>query len=243
VKRVLFALAIAIPLACAAQSSEVAIAPFSSAAAGDEIPAGWETVTLPYGRKNEFRIVPEGHSRVLQVRSEDAFGSLAFRLSAEAARTPMLTWRWKIDRVVDKADMETKEGEDFAARVYVAFDFPTEQLSGTERAKLKIARAVEGFVPAAAICYVWDNKHAQGSAVFSPHFAHVRTVVVQTGNDRAGQWLSESRDVEADFVAAFGESWKGHVPNITGVVVGNDTDQTAETVTAWFGDIQLGPRK
>jgi hypothetical protein len=29
---------------------------------------------------------------------------------------------------------------------------------------------------------------------------------------------------------------------VSGIAAGNDTDQTGESVTAWFGDISLGPR-
>jgi len=229
--------------AAASPDADVPIAKFSTAALGEEIPQGWEKAELPYGNRSEFRVVADGKSRVLQVRAQDSFGSLAFRLSAEAQKTPILEWRWKVDRVVEKADIETRPGEDFAARVYVAFDYPESELSMGDRAKLTIARAVEGFVPAAAICYVWDNKHPVGTSMWSPYFGRVRTVVVESGNERAGQWVAEKRDVEEDFIAAFGEQWRGKVPAISGVVVGNDTDQTGETVTASFGDFHLGPRK
>jgi len=230
-------------MAFASSGDEVPIARFSTAAPGEELPQGWEKVELPYGNKSEFRIVEEGKSRVLQVRAQGSFGSVAYRLSAPVEKAPVLEWRWKVDRVVDKADIETKEGEDFAARVYVAFDYPEDELSTGERAKLKIARAVQGFVPAAAICYVWDNKHPVGTSIWSPYFGHVRTMVVESGAERAGQWVAEKRDVEADFIAAFGEQWRGKVPDISGVVVGNDTDQTGETVTAAFGDFRLAARK
>ncbi|MFZ3321328.1 MAG: DUF3047 domain-containing protein [Usitatibacter sp.] len=227
----------------ATPADEAPIAKFSTAALGNAIPEGWEKAELPYGNKSNFRIVEDGGQRVLQVHAEGSFGSLAHRLSADAQKTPILEWRWKVDRVVEKARIETKQGEDFAARVYVAFDIPASELSAGDRAKLKIARAMEGFVPAAAICYVWDNKHPVGASMWSPYFGHVRTIVVESGGERAGQWVAEKRDIEADFLAAFGEKWKGKIPRVTGVVVGNDTDQTGETVTASFGDLRLEARK
>ncbi|HLX22368.1 MAG TPA: DUF3047 domain-containing protein [Usitatibacter sp.] len=230
-------------LAHAAAADESSIAKFSTAAPGAEIPAGWEKAELPYGKKSEFKIVEDGGKNVLQVRADGSFGSLAHRLAGDAQKTPILEWRWKVDRVVEKAEIDTKSGEDFAARVYVAFDIPESELSKGDRTKLKIARAVQSFVPAAAICYVWDNKHPVGASMWSPYFGHVRTVVVESGGARAGQWVAEKRDIEADFLAAFGAKWKGKIPAITGVVVGNDTDQTGETVTASFGDLSLEPRK
>jgi len=224
-------------------STEVPIAKFSTAEPGAELPKGWEKVELPYGDKNDFQIVADGKSRVLQVRSNASFGSVAFRLSVDAAETPIVRWRWKVDHALKKARMDSKAGEDFAARMYVSFDFPIDELAPGERVKLGVAGAVMGFVPAAAICYVWDNHHPAGTAGWSPYFGHVRVIVLQSGDERAGQWAEEQRDVEEDFVAAFGEKWKGRVPKITGVVAGNDTDQTGETVTAWFGDVHLEARR
>ena len=45
--------------------------------------------------------------------------------------------------------------------------------------------------------------------------------------------MNESRDVAADFKAAFGIE----PPAITAVAVGNDTDNTGEHVTTWYGDV------
>jgi len=144
------------------------------------------------------------------------------------------------DGGLDKADLATKAGDDFAARVYVFFDVPMESLSWGQRLKLRIARLVYGNeVPAAGICYVWDNRHPQGTSGWNPYTDRVRTVVVESGNERAGRWVEETRDVEADFHAAFGAKV---TPRITGIAAGNDTDQTGEEASAWFGDFRLEAR-
>jgi hypothetical protein len=221
---------------------EIAIAPFSTAEPGDLLPPGWRKITLPYGLQSEFKLVRDEGRTVLQVHSDNAFGTVAHAVSADPAATPILAWRWKVDRALNKSELETKEGEDFAARVYVSFDYPEQELSLLTRAKLRIARAVYGDVPAAAICYVWDSRHAPGTSAWSPHFDHIRIVVIESGNARAGQWVEERRDVDADFRAAFGTHWKGPTPKIVAVVAGNDSDQIHEAVTAWFGDFKLERR-
>ena len=43
-------------------------------------------------------------------------------------------------------------------------------------------------------------------------------------------------DLAADFRTAFGDV----KPRVTGIAIAADTDQTGETVTAWFGDIRIG---
>ena len=142
--------------------------------------------------------------------------------------------------MVDKADLATKAGDDFAARVYVFFDVPMESLTWGRRLKLRIARLVYGSeVPSAGICYVWDNSHPLGTALWNPYSDRVRTVVVESGNEAAGRWVEETRDVDADFRAAFGDQ---AAARITGIAAGNDTDQTRESASAWFGDFRLEAR-
>jgi hypothetical protein len=142
--------------------------------------------------------------------------------------------------VVENADLAQRRGDDFAARVYVFFDVPVSELSIGERWKLRIARLIHGNdVPAAGICYVWDNRHAPGTIAPNPYAPRIRTFVLQSGAAHAGRWIAERRDLDADFRAAFGPR-RDAVPRVTGIAAGNDTDQTGERVTAWFGDFTLG---
>jgi hypothetical protein len=217
-----------------------AVAAFSASEPGAALPAGWSRVTLPGKKPPEWTLVRDGGVTVLHVRSEAAVGSAVHRLNAAPGAAPRLTWRWKVEHALAKAQLGTKAGDDFAARVYVSFDAPAQALPFTARLKLKLARLLYGAeLPAAAICYVWDNRNAVGTSVWSPYSDRVRMVVLESGNARAGEWVAESRDVEADFRAAFGASWRGPVPAVDGVAVATDTDQTGESVNAWFGDLRL----
>lgn len=177
---------------------------------------------------------------MLRIVSADAAGSVAHRLAVDPARAPMLSWRWKIDRVVAAADLARKDGDDYAARLYVTFDVPEAALALGERLRIRLARLLYGTeLPTAALCYVWDNRHPVGATAWNAYSSRVRMVVLRSGAEGAGRWASEARDVAADFRAAFG----GAAPAITGVAVSADTDQTHERVTAWFGDLRLEPRR
>ena len=231
----LAALLLASPFARAAQAW---IAPFSRAPPAD-LPPPWHVQQVPRAAPSDIRLVVDGRDTVLQARASDAAGAAVHPLTS-AAQGATLAWRWKIDRAVESADMETRDGDDFAARVYVFFDVPIESVPFGQRVKIALARLLYGAeLPTAAICYVWDNRHPPGTLRWSPYTDRVRIVVLQSGSANARQWKEESRDVAADFVAAFGSQWKGAVPAISGVAVGNDTDQTHESVTAWFGDLRL----
>lgn len=209
--------------------------PFSALMPGQALPNSFRIITLPKIAHNTFSLVADEGKTVLRVDSRNSAGSLGIPLvSSRAVGASLLEWRWKVSRILEKADMESKLGDDFPARVYVFFDVPLASLSFMERSKIRIARMVAGDdVPTASLCYVWDNKHRIGHAAWSAYTARVRMIVLQSGPASIGQWMTESRDVAADFREAFGID----APAVTGVAVGNDTDNTDNQVTTWYGDI------
>lgn len=226
------------PLASLAHGEESA-AVFSALKPGDGFPGGWRVITLPRIKPNALSLVAQDAATVLQVESRDSSGSLGVPLAVDLERVPMLRWRWKVDRVLDGADMKQKSGDDFAARLYVFFDVPLASLPFLERSKISLARLLSGTdVPTAALCYVWDNRHPVGSGVWSPYSNRLHAYVVESGSAHVGEWRAEARDVAADFRAAFGHA----PPRVTGIALGNDTDNTHKRVTVWFGDAAFGAR-
>ncbi len=212
---------------------------FSTLTPGQTLPASYRIIALPKLAVNKFSLVADEGKTVLRIESADSAGSIGIplRMAGTEDSRAVLTWRWKVDRVLEKADLTDKRGDDYAARVYVFFDVPLQSLSFVDRTKIRLARMMVGNdVPTAALCYVWDNKQSVGHTAWSPYTTRVRMVVLQKGSARVGQWMRESRDVAADFRDAFGID----APAVTGVAIGNDTDNTHERVTTWFGDISFG---
>lgn len=210
---------------------------FSDAAPGMKLPPGW----TPYALSShvplaQIALVRDGVDNVLRTRAEAATGAITHKLDLPAATT--LIWRWKVDHAVAAADLGRKDGDDFAARVYVFFDLPADALTFGERLKLALARGVLGVdLPRAALCYVWDNNHRIGTIAPNAYYAGVRMIVLRSGNKDAGHWQTQQRDLAADFRAAFGRA----APRITGVALASDTDNTSGHATAWFGDLILTP--
>lgn len=224
-----------------AWATDAGTPPFSALQPGQTMPPALRFIAIPSVKHNRVSLVADGGGTVLKVESNNSAGSIGVPITATRENgNTTLTWRWKVDRALNKANMATKKGDDFAARVYVFFDVPLESLSFMERSKIRMARAVAGAdVPTAALCYVWDNTHAVGHSQWSPYTNRVRKIVLQSGKENLNKWMNESRDVAADFKAAFGTD----APAVTGVAVGNDTDNTDEAVTTWFGDIQFTKNK
>lgn len=212
---------------------------FSGQPPGDRLPAGWTHQALPgVERSNRFELVADEGATVLRVLSERSASSLGIMRRVDPAKTPWLRWRWRVSNVVEGSDLRRKAGDDYAARVYVLFDLPSERLSVGDRLKISAARLLHGnHLPAAALCYVWGTAQAVGESGWNPYTDRVRMIVVDSGKARVGQWREVARDVASDFRAAFG----GPVPAILGVALAADTDNTGEKVEARFSDLSFGP--
>lgn len=210
---------------------------FSGEGSGTTLPDGWRDYRMSRHKPAARVDVVQGpDGEVLHIDADRSAGAVARHLDLPAATT--LRWRWKVNHSVAKADIAHRSGDDAAARVYVFFAVPRKQLSWFQRMKLDVARHVLGHpMPTAAICYLWDNHHAVGSIARSPFFSGVRTIVLQSGNGKAGTWQVEQRDLAADYRAAFGRA----PPHVSGIAVAADTDNTRGKAQAWFGALTLTP--
>jgi hypothetical protein len=209
---------------------------FSRMSIGDDFSDGWQLLTLRDTKPTQFSLVEDAGVSVVRAHANASGGSLLRAIRWDTAAQPRLQWRWRVDRVVAQGDIRSKGGDDFTARLYVMFDYPDDRLSFADRAKLTIARWIYGEeVPAAALCYVWDNHAAVGTRVWNAYTDRVRMIVLRNATSGVGDWVEEQRDLVADYREAFGEA----PPPVSGIAIAADTDQTGETVTAWFGDIRI----
>jgi hypothetical protein len=212
---------------------------FTRVAPGQTTSAGWIHQTLPRVPKaNQFAVLVEAARPVLQVRSNASASSWIAAMDADPAKTPILQWRWKVAKALEGSDLQHKETDDFAARLYVFFAVDESTLSFGDRLRLDTARTLSGAdIPAAALCYVWGKAQPVGARAWNPYTNRLRMINVDSGNEFAQQWQLRQRDVAADYLEAFGAP----VPRINGVGVGADTDNTKAVAEAWFADLRLLP--
>ncbi|HEX8442977.1 MAG TPA: DUF3047 domain-containing protein [Allosphingosinicella sp.] len=224
-------------LAVAAAASPLWVGRFSGEGAP---PAPWRVVLLnkkvPATVYRGARVAGVG---AIEARANKSMALLARPLRVDLARTPVLCWRWLVDAPVAKADMRTKRGDDYAARIYVSFDIPDDKLSAGTRLKLSLGRRMfGGNLPDAALNYVWDNKHAVGTRARSAYTDRAELIVAETGAARAGKWVGERADIAADFARAFG----GVPGSVTQLALASDTDNSGGSARAAFADLHFVAR-
>lgn len=210
---------------------------FSGGTPAAALPQGWQVQAIPkVERQTRFDLVADAGTTVLRARADDASASLRHALAIDPRATPLLRWRWKTDHVLDRADLTRKTGDDYAARLYVFFERTPAQMDFGERVAFKLGRARFGDqLPAAALCYVWDNRQPVGTLRDNAYTGFVKMIVATSGDARQGQWVALQRDVGDDYRRAFGTA----APRISGIAVAVDTDNTGESTISYFGDIRF----
>jgi len=202
-------------------------------------PAPWRMVPYQGQKPTHYRVTPVEGRMAIEARADNSMSLMARPITVDLGERPIACWRWYVDGPIQKADMTRKTGDDYAARVYIAFDMPDSAMSGSARFKLKMARAVFGkSLPDAAVVYVWDNSHPVGTARKSSYTDRSQLIVAETGSGRAGSWVAERVDVAADFARAFGNQPGKPVQ----LAVASDGDNTHSKSRAAFADIHFVSR-
>lgn len=233
-------LLIALLLAGAAARADVPL--LQPLGAGPAPAAPWHVAGLPQQRKpfTRFELIELDGRRVLRVEADDSYGNLVHPLQFEESRA-QLAWRWRVDQLVAAADLRTRSGDDTALKLCVFFDEPMANVPFVERQVLRLARLRSAeWLPAATVCYVWDNRLPAGTALTNAFTRRMRYLVLESGDEHLRQWRDERRDVVADFMRLFGDE-VAQVPAIVVVGIGADADNTHGRSIAYVADLTLVP--
>jgi hypothetical protein len=218
-------------------AGKLVVGNFSSLAPAEELPEQWEPMTFSdIDAHTSYSLVQDDNRTVIRAHSRNAASGLIRSLRIDPREYPRLQWSWKIDHVLEKGDVTAKAGDDYAARIYVAFAFEPERSSLWERMKRKAAHTfTDQEIPGSALNYIWASNASPETVVPSPFEQRSRMIVLQSGNARSGQWIPEKRNIVEDYKRAFGEE----PPEIIGVGIMTDTDNTGEETKGYYGDIVL----
>jgi len=205
-----------------------------------EVPAPWQVVRLDKKvPPTLYRVAHWDGVSAIEATAEHSMALLARPVEVDLNRTPALCWRWRVDAPLVKADMATKAGDDYAARVYVSFALPPGEMGFVLRSQLKVARAIWGdAVPDAAINYVWDNRYPVGTRKPNAYTDRTRMIVAESGAANAGRWVAARHDVRQDVIALFGSAQA----RLIQLSVASDTDNTGERAHAGFADFHFVAR-
>jgi len=211
------------------------VTPFSIATPGGDWPGGWHVGAVPKLRKpSSYRLVDNGGTTVVEGTADASASGLVQLLDIDPYERPILRWQWKVTQPVEGADTARRAGEDAPVRIIISFAGDVGGLPLSDRLFFDQVRALSGVqMPYATLEYVWGGGAPKGTVVVNSYTPRIRIILVQSGPQPLDEWVSESRDVVADFRRAFGEE----PGRITAIAIYTDADATGARSQGYFGDI------
>ena len=155
-------------------------------------------------------------NHILKAESNASASGLIYKYKYDPKEYPILTWRWQVDNIIQEGDATKKEKDDYPGRLYVIFPHWFPPMSKT-------------------INYIWANKFPKGQHITSAYYLKDIMVAVESGEENIGKWIVVKRNVYEDFKSLFG----GEPPEIGGIAIMTDTDNTGESATAYYDDIKI----
>lgn len=201
------------------------------------LPRGWKPLTFPeISRHTTYKIGGESGRFWVKAESDASASALIKEVEIDPKAYPILRWSWKVENIIEKGDERKKEGDDYAARVYVNFRYNPDKATAWERTKYGLIRSIYGsYPPKATLNYIWANKLPRGKTADNAYTDRAKMVAVESGSGRIEAWVSEQRNIYQDYVSLFGEE----PPSVIGIAIMTDTDNTQDKAVAYYGEISL----
>lgn len=138
--------------------------------------------------------------------------------------TPILSWKVRAHSLPENANEDSSDRNDAVASIYVVFDM------GRIALFKKVPKSIR---------YSWSTTLEEGTET-SKLFGNQKIVVVESGYERTGKWVTFERNIVEDYRRLFGDN-----PPETplAILILSDGDSTNSFVKADYDDIMLKPEK
>lgn len=192
-----------------ARTSQLALIVLNTANWGaGRLPSDWQ-IKVNHG-KPYISVCAESDS-CLHLKSVKSSFALEHDADVDPSQMPYLTWRWKVAQLPAGGDFRRASTDDQAAQVLVA------------------------FADRRVLSYIWDTAAPIGAAEIASSLplVHVFAVVCESGGAAANRWITESRNVAADYQHAYGKN----APRIKGLRIQINSQHTGTTAESYFGEV------
>jgi len=178
-------------------------------------PKRWREIEVK--GKTTFTIEELAGARVLKAHSNDAASILLAPFRFNSNHYPWLSWRWRVDQLLEHEDLRTKAGSDAAARVYVYFNTP-----GLPWQKRNLD-------------YVWSSVLPVGTILPSAFADSSMVIAVDSGPEHLGTWRAVTRNIPEDYRRCFGQD----PPDVLAIGLVTDSDSTHTEAVAYYDEILI----
>jgi len=214
---------------------------FASTIVNDDLPEGWRPLVFsPMKPHTRYSIDNKVCDSCLKAEADKAASAIYKEMDVDTRLFQILSWKWRVKGTLKNGDARTSAGDDYPARVYAAFAFEPEKASMVEKIRHQVLKSLYGVEPPGnTITYIWANKLPKGETVPNAFSNMIMMVAVESGDEMAGKWVSEERNIYEDYKRLF----KEEPPLFRGVIVMTDSDNTGDKAVGWYDDIVLKKKK
>jgi Protein of unknown function (DUF3047) len=208
------------------------VAAFSASRPGAPLPPEWRKwVMSRFASLSQYQLVEDDGRTVLKgVAQKDSASGLLHPIDLDPRERPIFSWRWKVMDLAPSAAAP----DDSPVRVMVSFEGDHSKIPFSERVFYDQFRLFTGQqLPYAGVMYVWGSKTPRGGVAPNKYTSRIKMIAVESGRERLGQWLEETRNVKDDYRRLFGEE-PGRVVSVGLMTEADGSDRALE---AYYGDI------
>ena len=200
-----------------------------------KIPSDWEPLEFEKIKEHtSYKLVKLDNRVVVKALSDNSASGLIRKIEIDLNKYPIIEWKWRIENTYKKSSVRKKSGDDYPARIYIAFKYQPDMVGFFEKIKFKTIKAFHGeYPPVASINYIFESTEKIGTIVSNPYTDRVKMIVVDSGDENLKKWVTHTRNLLDDYILAFGKT----PPLVSGIAIMSDSDNTGESATAYYGDI------
>ena len=200
----------------AAAEQKKPLAPIHIGRFSDNSLDGWQE--KEFDNQTSYQLVKQGNQIVLQAEADSSASGLFKEVLVDLTTHPYLNWQWKIEKRHPPLAERTRNGDDYAARIYI------------------VAKGGLLFWNTKLVNYVWSSTEKKG-AIWPSAVAgkNAMLLAVRSSEDKIETWYKEKRNVYEDFKKIFGKEIK----QIHAVAIMTDSDNSKGSVRASYGDISF----
>lgn len=200
--------------------------------------AGWQHYKLPGKQPTHYNYAFIDGRHAVAASASSSASVLRQSVWIEPPFLQDIAFSWKVKQLISGADLTRRETHDSPVRLVLAFEGDRSEFSMKNSMLSELSLTLTGEeMPYATLMYVWCNACARETLYINPRTDRIREIVLETGPENTGKWLSYQRDIQADYLKAFGQAPGA----LVGVGIMTDTDNTRQSAVAWYGPISLTP--
>lgn len=203
-----------------------------------KVPAGWHLRgRFGYSKGAEAKWVVEKGVPAIRLHSKGALTFLHKTVDIDIRELPIVTWKWKVENILQGNDERTREGDDHPIRIFFVFDPDSSKQSLWFRFRrfLYLDRVHGHPMGGRFTEYLWSSHLESGSIINDPGKPWQKLIVIEGGSSNLGRWLPYKRNLYEDYKKLYGEEPRKLI--FIGVL--NDTDQTGQEAVSYIADLMF----